>query len=83
MALQAPVTLRASMGRSAMMTGARTYVKMLNPAVSQTTLPYGMTRMGLNPAEERGMRTRRSGGKAREKLDSESELVDRKKESSG
>lgn len=53
MALQAPVTLRASMGRSAMMTGARTCVKMLNPAVNQTTLPYGMTRMGLNPAEER------------------------------
>lgn len=41
------------MGRSAMMTGARTCVKTLNPAVSQTTLPYGMTRMGLNPAEER------------------------------
>lgn len=53
MALQAPVTLRASMGRSAMMTGAQTCVRMLNPAVSQTTLPYGMTRMGCNPAEER------------------------------
>lgn len=36
-----------------MMTGAQTCVTMLNPAVNQTTLPYGMTRMGLNPAEER------------------------------
>lgn len=41
------------MGRSAMMTGAQTCVKMLNPAVNQTALPYGMTRMGLNPAEEK------------------------------
>lgn len=36
-----------------MMTGAQTCVKILNPAVNQTTLPYRMTRMGLNPAEER------------------------------
>lgn len=53
MALQAAVTLRASMGRSAMMTGARTCVKMLNSAVNQTTLPYGMTKMGLNAAQEK------------------------------
>lgn len=63
MALQAPVTLRASMGQSAMMTGAQTCVKMLNPSVNQTTLPYEMSRMGLNPAEERKTRTRRSAGK--------------------
>lgn len=74
MALQAPVTLRASMGQSAMMTGAQTCVKMLNPSVNQTTLPYGMTRMGLNPAEERKRRTRRSGKKT--------ELAERKKQSS-
>ncbi|KAM7375918.1 hypothetical protein PAMP_005679 [Pampus punctatissimus] len=61
MALQALVTLRASMGRSAMMTGARTCVKMLNPAVCQTTLPYGMTRMGPNPVEKR--EREREGGR--------------------
>lgn len=70
MALQAPVTLRASMGRSAMMTGARTCVKMLNPAVNQTALPYGMTRMGLNPAEER-RREREGQGGALERQESE------------
>lgn len=60
------------MGRSAMMTGAQTCVKMLNPAVNQSTLPYGMTRMGLNPAEEREREgARRSDGKAGEKLDRE------------
>lgn len=53
MALQAPVTLRASVGQSAMMMGARTRVNTLNPAVSQSTLPFGMTRMGLNPSDER------------------------------
>lgn len=65
MALQAPVTPRASMGQSAMMTGAQTCVKMLNPSVNQTTLPYEMSRMGLNPAKERERerRTRRSTGK--------------------
>lgn len=67
MALQAPVTLQAGMGRSAMMTGARTCVKTLNPVVNQTTLPYGMTTMGLNPAEERHRR-RRSDGKAEERI---------------
>lgn len=49
------------MGRSAMMTGARTCVKMLNPAVNQTTLPCGMTRMGLNPAVERESERDREG----------------------
>ncbi|CAB1443437.1 unnamed protein product [Pleuronectes platessa] len=57
MALQAAVTLRASMGRSAMMTGARTCVKTLNSAVNQTTLPCGMTRMGLNTAKRTGRRS--------------------------
>lgn len=76
MALQAPVTPRASMGRSVMMTGPRTCVKMLNPAVNQSALPYGMTRMGLNPAErEKERETRRSEAKRwkgrREKLDRE------------
>lgn len=84
MALQAPVTLRASTGQSAMMTGAQTCVKMLNPSVNQTTLPYGMTRMGLNPAEERKRRTRRRAGKAEsEKRSGEkTELAERKKQSS-
>lgn len=49
MALQAPVTLGASVGQTAMMTGAQTCVKTLNQAVNQTILPYGM-RVSLNPA---------------------------------
>lgn len=53
MALQAPVTLRASVGQSAIMTGARTCVNTLNPAVNQCALPFGMTRMGLNPSDDR------------------------------
>lgn len=67
MAVQAPVTPRASAGQSAMMTGAQTCVNMLNPAVSQTTLPYGMTTMGLNPAEERKRRTRAGRSEKRSK----------------
>lgn len=54
MALQAPVTLRASVGQTAMMTGARTRVSTLNPAVSHSTLPFGMTRMGLNEKKHEG-----------------------------
>lgn len=57
------------MGQSAMMTGAQTCVKMLNPSVNQTTLPYGTTRMGINPAEERKRRTRRRAGKAEVRKD--------------
>lgn len=64
MALRAAVTPRASVGQSAMMTGAQTCVKMLNPSVNQTPLPYGMTKMGLNPAEKRKRGTRRGVGKA-------------------
>lgn len=52
MALRAPVTLRAGAGQSAMMTGARTRVNALNPAVNHRALPFGMTRMGLNPSDE-------------------------------
>lgn len=51
------------MGRAAMMTGAQTCVKMLNPAVNQSSLPYRTTRMDLNPAEETG-----GGGGVMERL---------------
>lgn len=67
------------MGRSAMMTGAQTCVKMLNPAVNQTTLPYGMTRMGLNPAEER-KRTEREIRRGRKNMQTEGESCWRERE---
>lgn len=75
MALQAAVTPRASVGQSAMMTGAQTCVKMLNPSVNQTPLPYGMTKMGLNPAEKRKRGTRRGVGKAEAREDQEADGV--------
>lgn len=49
MAVHVSVTQRASMGGSAIMMGAQTCVKMLNPAVSQDALP--LRRTTTAPAE--------------------------------
>lgn len=69
MSLQAPVTLRASVGQSAMMTGAQTRVNTLNPAVNHSALPFGMTRMGLNPSDERKGEERGSRGESQRKAE--------------